>query len=107
MKRIIPALAALSMLLAACGSPPAAPAPTSAPTTPVVAAPTDMQAPTTPPTSAPTQAPANTATLVPPTEAPAPTEAPTQAPPPTLAPTDTAQAVTAVKPIFIDFFAVW
>ncbi len=93
MKRIILALATLSLLLAACGS-----APTAAPA--VAAVPTNTLAPATQaPTEAPTQAPA--------TEAPAPTEAPTQPPPPTLAPTDTAQAVTAVKPVFIDFFAEW
>ena len=86
MKRVLPVLMVLALLLCACGSPePTTPptqptaAPTAAPTQAPTAAPT--AAPTTPPTEAPTAAPTEPPTE-PPTEAPTvePTVAPTEDP---------------------------
>ena len=79
MKRVLPLLLVLALLLCACGTPAPTEAPTDPPTAPPTAPPTDppTDPPTAPPTDPPTDPPTEPPT-VPPTDPP--TEPPTEPP---------------------------
>ena len=79
MKRVLPLLLVLALLLCACGTPAPTEAPTDPPTAPPTAPPTDppTDPPTAPPTDPPTDPPTEPPT-VPPTDPP--TELPTEPP---------------------------